>query len=179
MLITLIKFVETSTNISMFTFLNTYHIFFKITFNYRNITQKEFALLTGIPKTQLNEIIKGKRGINPDIALVISKALEMDAILWLNLQSNYELDLAKMNEKNSIRLIAIGQWQMIKNFIAEKYYKKMGIISGNPVSDIPIIKKVYDILHLEELMNVYSQPHFAKFKKSEKLTIDKINSVFG
>ena len=67
--------------------------------DFRNITQKEFALLTGIPQTQLNEIIKGKRGINPDIALVISKALEMDAILWLNLQSNYELDLAKMNEK--------------------------------------------------------------------------------
>ena len=145
--------------------------------DYRNITQKEFALLTGIPQTHLNEIIKGKRAINPDIALVISKALEMDAILWLNLQNNYELDLAKINEKNSIRVNAIGQWQMIKLFIAEKFYKKMGVITGNPVSDIPVIKKIYEILHLEELINVYSQPHFAKFKKSDKLTIDKINSV--
>ena len=168
-----------SINIQQLTPSNAIHpgYILKDELDFRNITQKDFALLTGIPQTQLNEVIKGKRAFNPHLALVISKALEMDAILWLNLQSNYELDLAKINEKNSIRLSAIGQWQMIKLFIAEKYYKKMGVITGNPVSDIPFIKKVFGIVHLEELPEVYNQPLFAKFKKSNKLNIDKINSV--
>ena len=66
----------------------------------RGIAQKEFANLTGIQQTQLNEIIKGKRNLNEDIALLIGKALKMDAVLWFNMQRNYELDLAKINKKN-------------------------------------------------------------------------------
>lgn len=89
----------------------------------RGISQKEFAQLTGIPQTQLNEIIKGKRGFNADIALVIGKALQMDAAVWLNLQSNYELDLAKVNEKNSQRIAALDLWQMVKSYVPEKFLK--------------------------------------------------------
>ena len=70
----------------------------------REIKQKDFALLIDLPQTQLNEIINGKRRMNADIALVIGEALKMDASLWLNLQNNYDLDLAKINEKNSIRI---------------------------------------------------------------------------
>lgn len=143
----------------------------------RGIKQKEFALLTGIPQTQLNEIIKGKRGINADIALVISKALKMDAALWLNLQSNYELDLAKINEKNSIRLAAIDQWEMVKPYIPYKFYRKHGVLSGNPVCDVPVVKAIYDVQNFEQLAGVYSQTTFARFRKSDKLSIDKINLV--
>jgi HTH-type transcriptional regulator/antitoxin HigA len=143
----------------------------------RDIKQKDFALLTGIPQTQLNEIIKGKRAINADIALVISKALKMDAEIWLNLQSNYELDISKISEKNSIRLRAIDQWEMVKPYIPVKYYKKQGIITGNPVSDIPVVKSIYGVKDFEQLAGVYSQTAYARFRKSTKLSIDKINLI--
>lgn len=143
----------------------------------RGIKQKEFALLTGIPQTQLNEIIKGKRGINADIALIIAKALKMDAGLWLNLQCNYELDLAKINEKNAIRLTALNQWEMVKPYIPEKFFKKEAVLSGNPISDIPIVKEIYGVKNFEQLAGVYSQTAYARFKKSDKLSIDKINLV--
>ena len=93
----------------------------------REIKQKEFADLTGIHNTQLNEIIKGKRAINADIALLIGKALNMDAVIWLNLQSNYDLELARVNEKNYARLAALDQWEMIRNYIPLKYFKKEGL----------------------------------------------------
>lgn len=143
----------------------------------RRIKQKEFALLTGIPQTQLNEIIKGKRGINADIALVIGKALKMDATLWLNLQSNYELDQAKINEKNTIRLTALNQWEMVKPYIPEKFYKKQEVLTGNPISDIPVVKEIYNVQSFEQLAGVYSQAVYARFRKSDKLSIDKINLV--
>lgn len=143
----------------------------------RSITQKEFAQLTGIPQTQLNEIIKAKRWIYADTALLIGKALHMDAVIWTNLQMNYELDLAKHNEKNKTRLEAIDIWQMIQSYIPVKFFKKQGTISGNPVEDIPVIKQVYSIKNVEQLAAVYSQANYARFRKSEKLTIDKINLI--
>lgn len=143
----------------------------------KGIKQKDFALLTGIPQTQLNEIINGKRRINADIALVISKALQMDAVLWLNLQNNYELDLAKITEKNTVRLAAIDLWGMVKAYVPEKFYRKFNILTGNPVCDVPVVKKIYGVQNIEQLAGVYSQTIYARFRKSEKLTIDKINLV--
>ncbi len=143
----------------------------------RRIKQNEFALLTGLPQTQLNEIIKGKRGINADIALIIGSALKMDAALWLNLQCNYELDLAKINAKNAIRLTALNQWDMVKPYIPEKFYKKEAVLSGNPISDIPIVKEIYGVKNFEQLAGIYGQTAYARFRKSDKLSIDKINLV--
>lgn len=143
----------------------------------RGITQKDFADLTGIQQTQLNEIIKGKRNINADIALLISKALKMDAVLWLNMQSNYELDLAKINKKNEARLAAIDQWGMIQPYIPEKYFRKQGIISGNPVNDIPVIRDIYQVEHFEQLASLYSHTAYARFRRSHTLSIEKINLV--
>ena len=48
----------------------------------REISQKEFAIKLGIQPTQLNEIIKGKRGITAEHAVLIGKALEMEPIIW-------------------------------------------------------------------------------------------------
>jgi HTH-type transcriptional regulator / antitoxin HigA len=143
----------------------------------RKITQKDFAQLTGIPQTQLNEIIKGKRAVYADTAVLFAKALQMDATLWTNLQMNYELDIARIDEKNATRIAAIGIWQMIDEAIPVKFFKKEGIINGNPIHDIPIIKNIYSIVNVEQLASIYSQPNYARFRKSDKLSVDKINVV--
>lgn len=143
----------------------------------RSITQKDFAALTGFAITQLNEIIKGKRAIYADTAVIIGKALNMDAAIWTNLQMNYELDVAKINEKNKVRIEAINIWQMIDGYIPVKFFKKQRIINGNPVNDIPVVKEIYNIAHAEQLATIYSQTNYARFRKSDKLSVDKINLV--
>ncbi len=143
----------------------------------RAISQKDFAQLTGIPQTQLNEIIKGKRGMYADTAILIGKALKMDAVLWTNMQMNYELDAAKINEKNRTRLEAINIWQMIEDYIPVTYFKKQGIITGNPVNDIPAVKEIYNITNAEQLAIIYSQTNYACFRKSDKLSIDRVNLI--
>jgi len=65
----------------------------------RGITQKSFAEMSSILPSQLNEFIKGKRGLSADMALKIANVLDMDPLYWLNLQMIYELDLAKIKQR--------------------------------------------------------------------------------
>ena len=67
----------------------------------RSISQKAFAELSSIHPSQLNEIIKGKRGINADIALQIGIALNIPAEFWMRSQMYYELTLAKIRAKEA------------------------------------------------------------------------------
>ncbi len=141
----------------------------------REISQKEFAIKLGVQPTQLNEIIKGKRGITAEHAVLIGKGLNMEPIVWQNLQSLYELDRVIINERTQNRLVAIEEWDKIKILIPEKYLKKMGAISGDPVHDLPYIKEFYDLNTLEELPAVYQKTESFLNRKSTKNTVDKIN----
>ncbi|MDZ4757332.1 MAG: HigA family addiction module antitoxin [Bacteroidota bacterium] len=141
--------------------------------NTRGIKQKDFAALIGMANTQLNEVIKGKRNITADFALLIGKALKMDALLWMNLQMNYDLNLAKINDKNKAKLEAIGTWQMVETMIPAAYFKKQGIISGDIANDLLRIKDIYQINYFDELPQKNSE--LSHYRKSEKLSVDKIN----
>lgn len=60
-----------------------------------NLTQKEVSQKAGISKTIVNEIIKGKRGINAEIAVRLESVLESPARFWLNAQSLYDETIAR------------------------------------------------------------------------------------
>lgn len=62
-----------------------------------NFTISEFALKLGTSRKNLSEIVNGKTGISPEMALKLSKALNTSAKLWLNLQLSYDLWQAKQH----------------------------------------------------------------------------------
>jgi len=72
----------------------------------RGYTQKSFALMSGMLPSQLNEFIKGKRGMSAEMALKFGQVLDMDPIYWLNLQMIYELDLAKIKQQRLNKRVA-------------------------------------------------------------------------
>lgn len=55
------------------------------------LTQKQLADHLGISVQRVNEIIKGKRGISPDTAWLLSEALNTSPQFWLNLQALHDL----------------------------------------------------------------------------------------
>jgi len=69
------------------------------TLDYLNISQAEFAKRTGRPVKTINEIIKGKAAITPESALQFEKVLGVAASFWINLESNYQENLARQREK--------------------------------------------------------------------------------
>ncbi len=55
------------------------------------LTQKKLADHLDIPIQRINEIVRGKRGISPDTAWLLSEAFNTSPEFWLNLQSMHDL----------------------------------------------------------------------------------------
>lgn len=77
----------------------------------RNLTQARLASNIGVSPSLINEIIKGKRAVSTEMALLIEAALDVPADLLLNLQSDYNMQVAKsdasfMKRLSTIRKIA-------------------------------------------------------------------------
>ncbi len=132
--------------------------------------------MIGMAPTQLNEIIKGKRNITAEATLLIGKALNMDAELWMNLQSGYELNLAKIEEKTKHKLASLDLWQMIKAYIPFSFFKKQGVLVEDISSNLNSIKEIYDIEHFDQIPLKLNDSSLTKhFRKSEKQTVETIN----
>lgn len=140
-------------------------------------SQVDFANLIGLQRSQLNEIIKGKRDVNASTALLLEKALGIDAEYWMELQKNYALDKARLEAKDKARLEAIEIWNIIKVMIPVPFFKKVQVITGDLLSDIKKIKQIYGVKNVEELATVSVQNNFARFRKSTKLKADAVNII--
>ena len=57
------------------------------------ITQHKLAVSIGVPPRRINEIVHGKRAITADTALRLGRYFGVDPQFWLNLQTQYDLDV--------------------------------------------------------------------------------------
>ena len=69
----------------------------------RGMTQKQLALETGIKPSVLSETINGKRSVSLNVAVALEKALGIPADIWMNMQTQYDLDTAKIAERDNQR----------------------------------------------------------------------------
>ena len=59
------------------------------------LSQYGLAKDLSVPPRRINEIVQGKRSITADTALRLGKFFGMEAQFWMNLQSHYDLEVAK------------------------------------------------------------------------------------
>lgn len=77
----------------------------------RGISQKKLAKEMGVSYTVLNEILNAKRPLNTEYAMLIEAVLDLDAEPLLKMQTRYNLQMAKRDNKfmeklNKVRKIA-------------------------------------------------------------------------
>jgi len=58
-------------------------------------TQKGLAMHLGVPIQRINELVRGKRGVTPDTAWLLSAAFGTSPEFWMNLQSYYDLGVGR------------------------------------------------------------------------------------
>jgi addiction module HigA family antidote len=59
------------------------------------ISQYRLAKAISVPARRINEIVLGRRAISADTALRLGRFFAMESEFWLNLQSRYDLEVAK------------------------------------------------------------------------------------
>ena len=59
------------------------------------LSQYALAKAIDVPPRRINEIVKGLRGITADTALRLAAFFGTDAQSWLNLQSDYDITVAR------------------------------------------------------------------------------------
>lgn len=73
----------------------------------RKLTQAKLAGQIGVPASMLNEVVKGKRAVNTELALLLEASLGISADIWLKLQSEYNMHRAKSDKSFMARLASI------------------------------------------------------------------------
>jgi HTH-type transcriptional regulator / antitoxin HigA len=81
----------------------------------RGWTQKDLAEITNRPAQVINEIIRGTKQITPETARELSAALETTTEFWINLETNYRLNLAKKSRKRR-------KLTKVKPFLGDRIY---------------------------------------------------------
>jgi len=69
------------------------------------MTAKKLADLIEVPPNRLYQVLAGKRNVTADTALRLGRYFGMAADFWMNLQSAYELDLARQQNGKAIQRI--------------------------------------------------------------------------
>lgn len=73
----------------------------------RHLTQAKLAEQIGVSPSLLNEVVNGKRGVNTELALLLEAALGISADMWLKLQADYNMQVAKSDSTFMSRLANI------------------------------------------------------------------------
>jgi addiction module HigA family antidote len=59
------------------------------------LTANRLAIELLVPVTRINDIVRGKRAITADTALRLARCFGTTPQFWMNLQTNYDLEIAQ------------------------------------------------------------------------------------
>lgn len=71
-----------------------------------HISQALFARTIGVSPMRISHVVKGKRPVTAELALLFAKAFEQTPQYWLNLQASYDLKTVEKSIAN--RLFSIN-----------------------------------------------------------------------
>ena len=72
--------------------------FIKDEMSYRGVSQTEMALMMGIELPKFNKILNGTQRLTADVAIKIEEVWGIPAHIYMDLQSQYEIDKEKIAE---------------------------------------------------------------------------------
>ncbi|CAI3249948.1 HigA family addiction module antidote protein [Enterococcus cecorum] len=115
-----------------------------------NITQAEFADRLGISAKTISKIVNGEENISKDIADKLSKVTGISIKTWLNLQTNYDLKVLEIKNKQN------SDEKDVLDMIDFSYFKKHSFIENRTyslVEKLIVLRNLLNIVSLSKLTN--------------------------
>jgi HTH-type transcriptional regulator/antitoxin HigA len=120
----------------------------------RGWLQADLAYILGVPPQSVNQIIRGKRGINADLAKALAKAFDTSAELFLNLQKAWELEQAREPDPGIAKRSSIQSEYPLREMIKRGWIK-----DGEPEILESEVASFFGKKSIDELIDL---PHAAK-----------------
>lgn len=140
----------------------------------RDIKQKDFAKVIGMPAPNLSELIKGKRNITESIAIKLEEALGIPFQNWMNLQNRYYYVSKLREELDEQENKALIEEQSLRSRLNIPALYKYFSIDCQRASNRLIALKESLSIDLNRLHSLETNT-IGFFKRSDKLRIDDKN----
>lgn len=134
----------------------------------RGMSQKELALRTGVTESHVSSVINGRKGISVKFAKKLEYALGVDTSFWINLQANYDKELADFEDINMISDNEIEILDKLKDIT--KYLKQNGLLDPQAYGPILVIK-------LREFLNVSNLEQIPKLSQAVAYRVETTAKV--
>jgi HTH-type transcriptional regulator/antitoxin HigA len=137
----------------------------------KEMSQRELAIRTNVKEPHISAIVKGKKPISVSFAKRLEYALGIDASFWINLQSNYEKELADYEELNEISSEEISILKKIKRLT--DYAKDIRLIDLDAEGSLLVIvwRKLLNISKLTHIGEI-SQSGAYRLASSDNIDAD-------
>lgn len=113
----------------------------------REMSQRELAIRTDVTEAHVSKIVNGQKAISVGYAKKLGYALNIAASFWVNLQSNYDQELADFEEVNNILDEELGILKKLRDIT--DYLKEMDFLESDAQGPILVIL-------LRQLLNISS-----------------------
>ncbi len=140
----------------------------------RGISQIEFAGTLDMPRSQLNEYIKGKRDFTVELCLLVARGLDMDESIWLRLKQNYEVDKVKVNKNSIQKLKDVEEWASLTRILPKSLLKKEGFITDDKTESLQNVRQFYNVDHISTIEGMVQEQPLAYHRKSQKANVDMV-----
>jgi HTH-type transcriptional regulator/antitoxin HigA len=95
----------------------------------REMNQKELALRTDFTEKHISNVLNGKSPITSKFAMALETALGIDAVFWMNLQANYDIELASLRQPDTVAPDEIAVSRDLRSFI--RYWQKTDVLTAS------------------------------------------------
>ncbi len=134
----------------------------------REMTQRELAIRTDVTETHVSNIVNCLKPISVSFAKKLEYALDVDASFWINLQANYEREMADFEEINLISSQELGILQRLKSIT--EYVQEIGLLN-------PDVQGSMLIINWRKLLNISSLIRIPKISQAGAYRLAVADSV--
>lgn len=121
----------------------------------RGMSQRELAIRTGVKEPFISSLVNCQKDISVSFAKKLEYALGIDASFWINLQANYDKELADFEEYDNVTEEELAILKKLNSII--KYLKKTGFVEKEARGSILVIqlRKLLNISSLSDIPDIY------------------------
>lgn len=143
----------------------------------RGISQKDLSDAIGKSTPVINDIIKKRRSISPEIAYMLEAIIEdIPADEWLSYQSQYDLAMIRKDQAIVKRRKSLEEWNQLKMVFNASYLKKKLGLNGTPEENVDKVYKFFGVTSIAALEEKATDK-VAYFKQSTTLQVDPANMM--